>query len=177
MSMALPDFSSIEQALDGIAPSDAHGLLCGLLSRQITSCEQWLAYLQPDQATDVVLELEPLQALYQITRAQLSDEQLGFSLLLPPDHCALARRSEALGAWCQGFMYGFGLGGALDMQQLAEDPRDFLHDLQKLAQIEFTAEESSEEDELAYNEVVEYVRVGVLLVRQELLPPPTVQLH
>ncbi|HXH01743.1 MAG TPA: UPF0149 family protein [Candidatus Competibacteraceae bacterium] len=168
----LPDFDAVQRAAGGINAAEAHGLLCGMLCRQpTTDSATWLQQLQQECSAAAALERPPLLELFAATCAQLADEELGFQLLLPADSVHLRERADCLGGWCQGFLFGLGLGGALS-QPLDAEAREFLGDLNKIAQIGFDTDETDDADELAYAEIVEYVRMGVLLVRQELLPEP-----
>jgi uncharacterized protein YgfB (UPF0149 family) len=50
--------------------------------------------------------------------------------------------------------------------------REILEDLLQIAQAEFADGEGEEEGEHAYANLVEYARVGVQLIYDELNPPP-----
>ena len=88
--------------------------------------------------------------------------------LLPDDDAPLRQRADALGAWCQGLLYGLGLGQADRRGQLSVESREFLRDATEIAQVGFETDEASEADETAYAEVVEYLRVGLLMVLEDL---------
>ena len=53
----------------------------------------------------------PLEGLFEESTGVLSRAEMEFEPLLPDDETDLAARVEALGAWCQGFLYGFGAAG------------------------------------------------------------------
>ena len=55
---------------------------------------------------------------------------------------------------------------------------ELLDDLAEIARVDFEVGEPDEEEQAAFAEVVEYVRVGVLLINEELQPskaPPQLQ--
>jgi uncharacterized protein YgfB (UPF0149 family) len=81
-----------------------------------------------------------------------------------------------LSQWCQGFLYGFGTGQANGMTPKEEDlptnVNEILNDLTHIgrASVEIEGDADNESEEEAYAEVVEYVRVGVQLIHDELIP-------
>lgn len=115
-------------------------------------------------------------SLYDETLHQLQDPELGFQLLLPDDAQPLSARAEALGDWCRGFLAGLGLAGVKQGQRLPEGVDEVLRDFAEISKVNFNLE-GSEEDETAYAEVVEYVRIGMLLVCQEFQPGGNTPLH
>jgi uncharacterized protein YgfB (UPF0149 family) len=91
-----------------------------------------------------------------------------FQPLLPDDEEPLAVRGEALGAWCQGFLYGFGAAGTANRSALPESVSEFLADLARISQAGDVGSEAEEAEEAAYAELVEFLRAGVQLVYDEL---------
>jgi hypothetical protein len=89
-------------------------------------------------------------------------------LLLPGDETPVTERATALGQWCQGFLYGLGSSPLPDVDQLPEEVAEIVRDLTALTQIGVDADEPLEESEQAYAELVEFVRVGVQLLHDEL---------
>ncbi|NJM11108.1 MAG: UPF0149 family protein [Synechococcaceae cyanobacterium SM1_2_3] len=65
-------------------------------------------------------------------------------------------------------LYGLGLGRAEQYGALSEESREFLRDATEIAQVGFDTDDSGEADETAYAEVVEYLRVGLLLIHLDL---------
>ena len=103
-----------------------------------------------------------LEEIFTLTVESLKDDQFGFFLLLPSDDTALDFRAEALAAWCRGFLYGYGLMGE---KSLSRQSREILHDLAEISRLDPSVE--GEEDENAYTELVEFVRVGTQLLNAE----------
>lgn len=159
-------------ALTGAA--EAQGALCGLLCAQgRADREAWQAQVIGERPDGDILAREAedlLGALYEETVRQLNDGAMAFHLLLPDDEQPLGRRAEALGRWCQGFLFGLGLGGVREEKELPADVREILRDLAEISKVEFDVTDAGEEEERAYAEIVEYVRVGVLLINEEMHP-------
>ncbi len=85
-----------------------------------------------------------------------------------------------LGGWCAGFLYALGLAGEDSYGRLSSEAREFVRDLTEISRID-AGVEGDEQEEAAYTEVLEYVRVGVLMVyedlRQSRQPPGADRLH
>jgi yecA family protein len=152
-----------------------HGLLCGMLCADAQLDEQrWLDRLQqelPDPPRLSQAAHSHLRELARHTRSQLASEMLDFQPLLPDDQAALGDRAEALGQWCQGFLAGLGLAGLDRQRPLSPEAQEFLHDLSDISRVGFDTDDADETDEVALLEIIEYVRIGVLLVGQELHQP------
>ena len=110
---------------------------------------------------------------------QLNDVELQFELLLPEEE-SLAVRTEALAAWCEGFLYGYGVAAAAGSLGKSEVEQEFIRDLMAISRASFPDEEESEEDEMDFMQVVEHVRIGAMLLYEEsrpVPPPPTESIH
>lgn len=157
----------------GVSASDLHGSLTGYLcAGGKTTAETWPSALELDAGHADELIDDAFPTLYRHCREQLDDSELGFEPLLPGDEVKLADRAEALVEWCRGFLGGVGL--ASDRQtstQLSEDAREIVQDFSTIAASSFDYGED-DEDETALTEVLEFVRVGVLLLYNELAPAP-----
>ena len=176
--MSATSFSSLQESLERASASypaaESHGTLCGAISIGAEQDGAWLDHvLGEDAQPGAALEQcrRQLLALRDETRRQLNEGTLQFTPLLPGDTEPLNARTLALAGWCQGYLYGLGLGGErLQPETLGGEAGEVLRDLGEIALAGFDAEEESEENENAYAEIVEYLRVGVQLVYEELRP-------
>ena len=154
--------------------AESHGTVCGVLCAGAGGGDAWLAHLMEEASgPDGALKncRRDLLALRDLTRNLLDAGTLEFTPLLPDDDISLAERTAALGEWCQGFLYGLGLAGErLNLDELAEEAGEVLRDIGQIAQAGFEGDADDDEDEAAYVEIVEYVRVGVQLLYEELQP-------
>ena len=170
------DFDAVQRALEGLAANtdaaEAHGTLCALLLGN-ASLEIWLAHTldaAPDAGDVVAAErLAVLAALYRETRDQLLGEEFEFAPLLPDDNDEFGQRLLALSSWCQGFVYGFGAVGVHDPETLDDAARECLSDLLEISKLGHD-EETSDEAEQQYLEIVEHVRMATLLLHETLNP-------
>jgi uncharacterized protein YgfB (UPF0149 family) len=174
MSRSALTHAELARALEtlrlGMGASDLHGSLTGYLcAGGRAGAEEWPAALEiePDAAAD--LRHEALKRLYRDCRAQLDDPDLGFEPLLPESDAPVERRADALVEWCRGFLGGVGLSGS-PIGALSPDASEVLADLGRIAASHFDYDDE-EEDESALSEVLEFVRVGVLLLHTELTRP------
>ena len=155
--------------------AESHGMLCGALCAGLDSDEAWVAHILDEASGSAEAQKacrRSLSALRDGTHALLAGASLEFAPVLPDDETGLGDRTDALGEWCQGFLFGLGLAGTrLKLEEMSEEINEVLKDLGQIAQAGFEGEEDNEDDETAYTEVVEYVRVGVQLLYEELQAP------
>ncbi|TQV62345.1 MAG: UPF0149 family protein [Halothiobacillaceae bacterium] len=167
------DFDRVEQALDDAAVSaaEAHGVLTGMIcaSGPVELSDWWSQIREDDEQAAVPALLGQVHAETSTSLAELTGT---FDLMLPDDEDDLGDRAEALHLWCNGFLYGYGVAGGKDPSQLPDDAAEVLRDIGQFAQASFDLGDDDEEDELAYSELVEYLRVGVLLLHETLHPRP-----
>jgi uncharacterized protein len=147
--------------------AEAHGTLAGALCAAAPyRLEDWLAEILPEGGGGPV---DPaLATLYTATVASLRGSQLDFDLLIPDDDSPIEERTRALTAWCTGFLYGLGHNGVADPQRLPGDLPEIVRDLGEITRAGVDASDSVEANESALAELVEFVRVGVQLVFDEL---------
>jgi uncharacterized protein YgfB (UPF0149 family) len=172
--MPSADYTEIQRALTeahSVAEAaEAHGTLAGsLCAVGAYRFEDWLADILPEgeagpQAT------QPLRDLFERTAGALGAPEMDFAPLLPQDEEPLDDRASALGQWCQGFLYGLGASSLSDATGLPGDVGEIVRDLTEITHVGVDSEESLESNEGAYAELVEFVRVGVQLVFDELEP-------
>jgi len=169
--MSLPDYVELQAGLgaggDEERPAEAHGTLCGLMCAGSGDLpESWIQNTLADSAEGAGVAPEAhdqLERLYTSTLEAMGGDQMDFALLLPDDGQPLAERARALAAWCQGFLYGLAVRGLRPVEELPEELREILGDLSEISRAAFTVEETEEQGEEAYAELVEYVRVAVQL--------------
>ena len=173
-----PDYLELEQVL-GLAEAstgaaEVHGLLCGLLcAAGRIDRRQWEMQVFADAATQtgaVERGRQAVQSLADWTAQALNDPVLGMDLLLPPEGQPLFERTAALGEWCQGYLLGLAAGGIAQDTPLPDDVAELVRDFTEISRVGFDVDDDDEGDEVAFSDVVEYVRMGVLLINDELQP-------
>lgn len=170
--MMPPDHSHIQQLLAAerslADASEAHGTLAGCLcAAGGYRCEDWLREILPEGRADPEASAI-LAQLYTATADALLRPDMEFELLLPDDAQPLAVRTAALAEWCQGFLYGLGAGSIPDASRLPGDAGEIVRDFVEITRAGVDAGQAEESNESAYAELVEFVRVGVQLLYEEL---------
>ena len=177
-----------QEMTDALAKSQAempaaecHGMCCGVLCAtgqlNVDAMAMQLTGGSENAAVDTIA------ALLKATIAQLTEGEFSLKLLLPDEEASLAERSTALGLWCQGFVMGLSAGGVNQDTSLQKDTRELLMDFTNITHAlqedtVATDMDGDEEEEAAYYEVEEYVRVGVMLINEELRAQrPDSQVH
>lgn len=153
-------------------PAEAHGTLAGALcSSRDYGLIEWLREILPeDSPEEAALQTSVLQKVYDGMVRSLGSADSDFQPLLPDDDTELSVRASALSSWCQGFLYGLGSGTAGDPSQVSTEAAEIIRDLTEITHVGVEADEQTEENEVAFAEVVEFVRVGVQLLFVELAP-------
>ena len=186
--MPVPSLPEFDQALAVASGklsagelAECHGVCCGMLCRHPQNDRRMFLSLLNDLA--VVQDPEPdlseiLESLHYATDQQLADEQLRLVLWLPDEDDALELKAHALAQWCNGFLAGLGAGHNDAMDSLSEEVEEALADVAQIARAEATPDGDPEEEEIALSEIIEYIRVVTMMLREELRPPePRDQLH
>lgn len=162
---ALQSARSLTNAAEG------HGILCGLICVSPEFDEhEWIDHLVGQaEAEDPPIETwETLRRVVDETASSLQDVDARFQPMLPDDDQPISERTIALSEWCDGFLFGAGMGELPDLGQLSDDCREFLEDLRMITRAAAPSDdEGDQEAESAYFELVEYVKVGVLLIQEE----------
>lgn len=165
--------------------SEVHGILIGLLCRDaFAPTGKWVQALElegsvSDTRFQTVREL--LDDVWNYSHQSLNQIETDFEPLLPSDDESLSERSSELGAWSQGFLYGFSLqeenGGdeeevEVNQEEMPQIVSEILQDIVEISQVANNIDgddvESIESNEAAFIELVEYLRVSIQLVFEEM---------
>jgi uncharacterized protein YgfB (UPF0149 family) len=179
-----PEFQRVLAQSNALSDAaEAHGTLCGALCAAVPyTQDDWLAEILPDGRAPAS-EADNLRAVFESTSVALLARQMDFQLLLPSDDDSLAARTAALGEWCHGFLYGLGTGHLQNLDAMEGEVNEIIRDLTEITHVDVDPGDSEESNEEAYAELVEFVRVGVQLLFEQLAPlrdvprPSDVPLH
>jgi len=160
---------ALERAEADLTAAEFHGTLCAMLcTRSEVRLEAWVDEIVcGGQLPEGGGWSRVLHEHGERSHRALIEGDFELELLLPGDEEPLDERSRALSDWCKGFLYGLGTAGRGVTECLSEDAREVVSDLTEFTRLD-TEEESSESAEKAFAEIVEYLRVGVLLIYEEL---------
>ncbi len=181
-SLNIPSYEDVKQSLEAFAansgPSEAHGLMCGLLcaGAELDGQMMFAPIIGHIQAKDEESQYnrQILLDLYEFTINKMQGFEFDFQILLPDDDSALLERAAALTYWCQGFLSGLNLINISVEDAKTEDTLEAMQRILEIATLDYesiTIEENEDED--AYMEITEYVRLAVLMIYSEFAKPAT----
>ena len=167
---SMPNYEDISLALNNtllkLHPSQVHGLVSGILSGNPKSSAAWEELVTGGKDTDTTHEL--LQSLFDASAKQFNEFLFEFQLLLPPDSDGLPARAEALTLWCQGYLTGLKLAEVQIVSREPGEVTEAINDLIEIAKMNYEDVVAGEEDEEAYVELIEYVRMAAILIYQDI---------
>ncbi len=155
--------------------SQVHGLLCSRLTvvggdGASLWIGQVLAGTDPENPAQRECE-EMLVSLCSLTWRQLVGRQSEFHLLLLDDEDPADLRAAAMGHWCEGYLHGLVAekhSEKLEKRLAAAPLEDIIRDMLEITRASVDDDAAGEEDETAYVELVEYLRVAAQLAYEEL---------
>lgn len=153
----------------GVRASECHGYLCGYFcASNSVIVDLWKDNLLADidEAVNAQDCFAILTQLANQVQKEVLSEEISFELLLPDDESVINERSSALAEWCAGFATGLGMGGLAEKSQLNQECDEFVKDIISISRME-TGVEDGEDAEAAFFEVVEYIRIGTIMLHQE----------
>lgn len=159
------------------SPEEMHGVSAGLLVVDKSATEHQFveciigpepAFMPTDDVTGA------LQQLHQDASKLLGSDEFQFEPLLPDDGYTLEERLNSASAWARGFIVGLAQQGVDAAKIVSPDVSQFIHDLTEISTSQYEVDQS-EESELIYVELVEYLRMGAILLQEELQPVSTTQ--
>ena len=190
MTQSPLDYAALHDALASsgavIALAELHGGVCGALcAGAVTAAQHWVVDCLRDD------DLEPnadigtaLDEVILRTWRMLEDRELAFEPLLPSDDDAIDDRVQALALWCHGFLSALGANAPDVARQLhgkgatgeAATVGEILGDFAEISRAGLGEGEveSGNEPDFALAELIEYVRVGVQIVFEDMTPRRTV---
>ena len=172
-AVKLPQYAELDSAIERLSLkthlSEIHGTLCGFIGvGAINQAEAYIKELIED--VDVhqhEADVRALVNLLQIVYQQMETMSFDFHLLVPDDDAPLPARAKAMSRWCHGYSDGF-LQSGIDITELKTDEsRDALYHITEVSQLDYDSISISEEDEKAFVELYEYVRMAVLMIHSE----------
>jgi uncharacterized protein YgfB (UPF0149 family) len=172
-SEASAESLSYDQLNQDLAPlelpvqlSYLHGMLTGcLVAGSPFQAENYLrSLLMNKSGSDYRQSTNALFSILAMTQTWLTNFGFDFHLLLPNDDAPLSERVLAFADWCEGFIEGLDMGG-LSLDDISnEDVLEAIQHIDEFSDIDSNDFDYNEEDEKAYFEVSEYVRLAVLQI-------------
>ncbi|MCG6201018.1 UPF0149 family protein [Psychromonas antarctica] len=166
----LPSFTKITQTLEAAElytnASETHGILSGFVCGGIElDSQSWQSHFNNVVNDGMGLPINAkklIDSIYRQVVHQFTDDGLGFQLLLPDDNVPLDERAEAMAQWTQGFLVGFGMVQQA-LNQAPDEIQELIRDIRDISQVSLDFEQEDEESEIAFVEIVEYLRAGAMI--------------
>ncbi|MCK5918496.1 MAG: YecA family protein [Cocleimonas sp.] len=154
--------------------AESHGIASGMLVANTTADKlDWVKQVMGEIEESDLPPADAIELLanwFDEIKSQLQDSNLRYELCLPDDDQTLEKRITALQEWCRGFILGIAMSGVKDFGDLPEDTRELLSDFSRISAEEEFDLNNADEAEIAYADISQYVRIGVLLINEELQP-------
>lgn len=162
-------YSEYQDVLMGVNPSEAQGILIAYICAQPN--EAILLWIKEISrlTNDAIKEGDLLVALYKDTVQSLNDLNFTFTPLLPEGD--IYQKIDALQQCAEGLIYGIGINHLT----LEGDAYEFMTDLIEFSRASFGPEEDdestedTEDTEQDFEEILEFIRMGILLLYHETL--------
>lgn len=144
--------------------ASAHGILSGYACVNVDiTIENWLYEVLEEYSKDD--DFSVLAKIFNSTLEELSDPELNFNPLIDEDS-GLTIMAMDIKDWCNGFLTGLGLS------QVQTGDAEIIEILENLSDIAALDSSITDTDENAndLNEILEFVRMSVLLIQETLNP-------
>lgn len=150
-----------------ITTAELHGAACGIAASGIDP--EWAPHrLVELLGVDAVVGEGQLNEFFASALLALDAPAMTFEPLVGDDEDPLADRLESLAAFSASFIAGFGAGvGKID-ESLDSEVTELISDLAAISQVE-TDLAAIDEHEFDFVELLEFVRVAVVLIRAHAL--------
>lgn len=156
-----------------VSPSELHGLLSGVVCTGLK--------IRPDSIINLVLKHVDVEdcsernratilAMYEFIEREMFSADSRYTLFLPDDELDMTQRVRSLAVWCQGYLVGYGTASAqIKNNKLSSETEEALRDIVNISNLSDDFGDDDEVNEAAYAELVEYLKVAVLLMSSEML--------
>lgn len=156
---------------DSFLPAQIHGFICGILCGMNYDHEHLGFKTVLNRLLEEGISSQEaksrLAELMLVSSQQLESFDFEFYLFLPNEDETLNTRIEAVSGWCQDFLSGLGLANLPEKVLSHPNVQEAIKDLSDITYSHCDDSLSKDEAEAAYAELVEFVRVAVLLVHTQ----------
>ncbi|MCH9645875.1 MAG: YecA family protein [Proteobacteria bacterium] len=170
----LLDYDNLKSTLHTLNTDDtissAHGILCGFACvKPDLTLDDWLNEVLVSidlNNLNEKLAHESLAQIFNETLSQLNDATLDFQLLTADEDARLGEQANTLIEWCQGYLVGLGLQ---KISTTDEDVLEMIKDISEISNLDADVVDSEQNAQDLF-EIIEFVRMGVLLIQETLQP-------
>ncbi len=172
--MAYQTITAIFQRYESeLTASESHGLAAGMLCiENEIEVANWLAELFSEDIFLIEEDKAILEELFEQTRTLLNekDDSFKFDLFLPNEDGLIKQQLDAIRYWCDGFL--FGVGYTKSSSNWPGETGELMKDIVEFTKLDTDIEEEMGEEEIdehesAIIEIQEYLRVAVMMIRDQ----------
>lgn len=170
--MNAPNYDELAELLSAaqmeLSAAEAHGLITGATSFPDPPSITHVLFGEEGTAGTPAEErlIELARSIEEDVRRRLEDTDFEFEPLL--GEADLPLLVDRLAAWSRGYVLGLATGGLRDPEQLHGDAAEFFLDAMRIGEAEMDEDDDIEQQERELAEIIEYLRVGVQLVYEDL---------
>ena len=178
MSNVLPDYKVLDKLCSNLEEpvnvSGLHGSISGMLavnsSTTLATCLR--QYGDGEVAGDFLARFPQLgsdfESIYGSIHYALNETEFDYQLFLPDDEEAMEHRLQALVHWCNDFLLAFGISHAsMGNKGCSKEVSELLSNFADFSKVDIQQVEEGEEEETDYQEIVEFIRMGVVHIHSE----------
>ncbi len=143
-----------------ISSTELHGMVCGFAAGRPQ--DFLLSDFVKLAGSDALSDERAVEEFVSASLDELYAQDMAFSPLVPDDSETLSARLGGLAEWCAGFLSGFGATVDVPQTALPVDVQEVLRDFASISGMDDEVE-GDEQDESAFMEIYEYVRVAAVL--------------
>jgi uncharacterized protein YgfB (UPF0149 family) len=166
--------SALKESFQRESVAFLHGFWHGLYASHAEwSLSHWLNALSTEYEISSIPSglLIAFQQIHQIGETQIQADSLALSLLLPDDDTSNQTKALGLQDWCEGYLYGLGLGDKIqNWKSLPKALRESLEDIVQISQLDASSVEENDTAEEELTAIIEYVRLAVGDIADEMHP-------
>jgi len=158
--------SELKSQAIGVTTAELHGFISGILAGG-NHDESWRTLVD-----DMMNDGKPLGSslsqlitqLYEQTKQQLNDDNFEFQLIISDQN--LFMQIDDMVGWINHFLLGLGLAQP-QLAKVKGDVGEAIYDLRQITQLGYDEDDDQEELAFAFEEILEYVRMTVILCHDE----------
>tara|TARA_Y100000590_G_scaffold244993_1_gene275355 strand:- start:868 stop:1416 length:549 start_codon:yes stop_codon:yes gene_type:complete len=152
--------------------AELHGLISSRLCFGINNFQDLTSEDTSDDKSVTSIQIQEFNNAFlkMIEDAKDQFKKGGFSFepLLPNDSEPIEYRALGLASWCQGFVDGYGMSVAeleIEIDKLGDgEAAEIIEDFAQISTLDSNSISDEQDEEIAFMELVEYVRVSVQLL-------------
>ncbi|WP_392563013.1 YecA family protein [Orbus sturtevantii] len=162
--------SELKSQSIGITAAELHGFLSGILAggNQDDSWRTLLEDMMNDGKPVARSLYQLIIQLYEQTKQQLDDDNFEFQLFISDQ--TLFEQIDDMVGWINHFLLGLGLAQP-QLAKVKGNVGEAIYDLRQITQLGYDEDDDQEELAFAFEEILEYVRMTVILCHDEFIEP------